>query len=307
MIYYIQDSVFSAKCRLTGTLRFTHEGGGIMENVKTDAFPSDSGCKVILITSCKGGVGKSTVAANLAYALAKKGKRTLVIDCDFSNRSLDLIFGYEDMIIYDICDVVLGRTTIERAAVKSDRSDNLFFCAAPFELESEFTREQFDEAIEKAKSALSLDFILIDTSCAAGDTLKLVSHAASEALVVVSHQPTATRAAERTGMMLDELGLTEQKLIVNSFDSEAVLEDIRIGINELIDRTNIGIIGIVPYAYRLSVSQEYGLLCADVDNDSEMKRLTAAFDNIAGRVCGESVPLLKKVYGGKKRRQILSR
>ena len=86
-----------------------------------------------------------------------------------------------------------------------------------------------------------------------------------------------------------------------------MLEDISIGINGLIDRTNIGIIGIVPYAYRLSVSQEYGLLCADVDNDSEMKRLTAAFDNIAGRVCGESVPQQKKVYGGKKRRQILSR
>lgn len=266
-----------------------------------------SECKVFIITSCKGGVGKSTVTANLADALARRGKRTLAIDCDFSNRSLDLIFGYEDMVVYDIYDVITERTELSRAVIKSDRNENLFFIAAPFDTDQDFTREQFNAVIEKAKKEFSLDYILIDTPGAVSKTVELVSGAADEALVVVSHQPTATRAAERTGMMLDSLGLTNQKLIVNSLDADAVLGDIRIGINELIDRTKIGIIGIVPYAYRLSVSQEYGLLCADVKNDPEAKKLTLAFDNIASRICGESVPLLHKVYASKKRRQILEK
>lgn len=278
-----------------------------MDNSENDITALTPDCKVLIVTSCKGGVGKSTVTANLAYALARCGKRTLAIDCDFSNRSLDLIFGCEDMIIYDICDVILGRASLDRTVIKSERNENLFFIPAPFDTDRDFTKEEFTSVIEKAKTELSLDYILIDTPGAVNKTVELVSGAADEALVIVSHQPTATRAAERTGMMLDALGLTNQKLIVNALDAEAVIEDIRIGINELIDRTRIGIIGIIPYAYRLSVSQEYGLLCADDTSDAEMKKLTAAFDNIASRICGKSVPLLRKVYGTKTRRKILEK
>lgn len=276
----------------------------ILESEKTAPV---SDCKVLIVTSCKGGVGKSTVTANLANALARKGKRTLVLDCDFSNRSLDLIFGCEDMVVYDICDIVTGLAAPDRAVIRSDRNENLLFIAAPYESDVKFTKEQFRDVIDKVKKEFSLDYILIDTPGAVSETVELVSGAADEALVVVSHQPTATRAAERTGMMLDELGLTNQKLIVDSLDAEAVLEDVRIGINELIDRTKIPIIGIVPHAYRLSVSQEYGLLCADVTSDRDMKKLTTAFDNIASRLCGESVPLLRKVYGPKTRRKILEK
>ena len=65
-------------------------------------------CKIVLVTSCKGGVGKSTAVANIAMSLAKRGKKVLAVDCDFSNRSLDLIFGCENSVLYDICDVLLG-------------------------------------------------------------------------------------------------------------------------------------------------------------------------------------------------------
>ena len=277
-----------------------------MENIESTSAFSVSCAKTVIITSCKGGVGKSTVTANLAFALAKRGKKVLAVDCDFSNRSLDLIFGCEDSVIYDICDVIYGRVDIERAVIKDPRCDTLYFCAAPLETEESFTREQFTEVLDKAKKAFELDFILIDTPGAAGDTVELVSGDASLALIVVSHQPTAARAAERTGMMLDRLEIKEQRLIVNAFDAEAVINGLRSGINELIDKTRTRIIGIIPQDYELSLSQEYGKLCAEVDNKN-MKKIATAFDNTAARICGAGVPLLKKVYAGKKRRELLEK
>ena len=77
----------------------------------------EKSCKFvsILVTSCKGGVGKSTVTANLALALARRGKRVLAVDCDFSNRTLDLLFGCEDAVLYDLCDVIAGRAAVADA------------------------------------------------------------------------------------------------------------------------------------------------------------------------------------------------
>ena len=270
------------------------------------ALSSSSNCKTVIVTSCKGGVGKSTVTANLAFALARRGKRVLAVDCDFSNRSLDLIFGCEDSVLYDICDVIYDRCDIERAVIKDERTENLFFCAAPLETEEEFSSDQFSAVLEEAESKFDLDFILVDTPGAVSETVELVSGAADMALIIVSHQPTAARAAERTGMMLDRLGLTDQRLIVNSFDADAVLSGLRSGINELIDKTHTRLVGIVPHEYELSLSQEFGKLCGEVDNKN-MRRIAAAFDNIAARLSGVSTPLLKKVYTGKKRRELLVR
>ncbi len=275
-----------------------------MSDVEIGASSVQSKCKTIIITSCKGGVGKSTVTANLAYALSARGKRVLALDCDFSNRSLDLIFGCEDSVIYDICDVIYGRCDIEKAIIKDHRSENLFFCAAPLETEEKFGAEQFKEVLFNAGEELSLDYILVDTPGAVSETVELVSHAADMAIIIVSHQPTAARAAERTGMTLDRFGVADQRLIVNGFDADAVQNGLRTGINELIDKTHTRLLGIVPYEYELSLSQEFGKLCGEIENKN-MKRILSSFANIAARLEGGGVPLLKKVYGGKKRRELL--
>ena len=275
-----------------------------MNDVENGVISAPSNCKTVIITSCKGGVGKSTVTANLAFALARKGKRVLALDCDFSNRCLDLIFGCEDSVLYDICDVIYGRCDIERAVIKNIITENLFFCAAPLETEKVFSREQFSAVLEEAKERFSLDYILIDTPGAVSDTVELVSHSADMALIIVSHQPTAARAAERTGMMLDRFGVEDQRLIVNSFDAEAGQNGLRGGINELIDKTHTRLVGIIPHEYELSLSQEFGKLCGEVENKN-MKRIATSFDNIATRLIGGSVPLLKKVYTERKRRELL--
>ncbi len=261
-------------------------------------------CKTVLVTSCKGGVGKSTAVANISMSLATRGKRVLAVDCDFSNRSLDLIFGCENSVLYDIGDVLLGRIGIERAVLCDERSENLFFCPAPLEAEEDFDPEALKNVLKQAAESLDLDFILIDTPGAAGKPLEIAAKASDSALIVVSHQPTAARAAEKSGILLDRFGVEDQRLIINSFDIEAVEMSMRTGVNELIDRTGTQIIGIIPQEYELSLAQEKGILASQVNTQS-MKRVSRAFDNIAARLCGETVPLLRKVCGAKKRKALL--
>lgn len=259
-----------------------------------------SDCKVILVTSCKGGVGKSTVAANLAMSLAKRGKRTLLIDCDLSNRSLDLILGCEDSVLFDISDVVTGKCELSRAVLTDPRMGLLFFVAGPSFYDGGMTVSDFGRTVREARE--NYEYIIIDTPGSVGEAIKLAASDADMALIVASHQPTSQRAAEKTDVTLAELGIEDRRLIINSFDAEAVLSGTRPGIIDIIDKTRVQIIGVVPYSRPLAIMQEDGLLSC------ERKKLdtTVAFDNIAARVCGESIPLMQGFKYGKRRKLILA-
>ena len=129
--------------------------------------------KVILFTSCKGGVGKSTVCANLAMSVALLGKRVLVIDCDFGNRCMDILLGLSDEALYDIGDVIFGRVTPERAVIADRRSKNLFFVPAPYSFDSRFTAFAFRRAVAEYRDSGRYDFIFIDTPGGVGEPLLL--------------------------------------------------------------------------------------------------------------------------------------
>ena len=179
---------------------------------------SNKGIKTFLITSCKGGVGKSTVAANLAFSLASSGKRVLLVDCDFSNRSLDLILGYEENVLFDICDLVSGRATASKAVMQDSREERLNFIAAPHIKKDDFTSEQFREAIMAAAREFFCEYVFIDTPGALDGTLPLVAPCADAALIVTSHQPTTVRGAEKTGYQLEDLGVKPIEAVGKEFD-----------------------------------------------------------------------------------------
>ncbi len=258
--------------------------------------------KTFLITSCKGGVGKSTVSANIAMALAGLGKRVLLVDCDFSNRSLDLILGYEEDVVYDICDLVTGRATAARTVMQDVREPRLNFIAAPHFKRDEFTAEQFDEAVKAAAKEFFCEYILIDTPGALDGTLPLVAQAADGALIVTSHQPTTVRGAEKTGYQLEDLGVEEQYLIINRYDKKSVLSGESPGLNWLIDRTHVPLIGVIPDSKDLEKAQISSKLACELRRDRE--RVKDAFEEVARRICGERIPIMSYIPE-KKRRKLL--
>lgn len=263
--------------------------------------------KIILVTSCKGGVGKSTITANLGLALARSGHRTLLVDCDFGNRCLDLILGSENEMIYDISDVCEGRAEINEAAVTDRRSSNLLSIAAPYLApeQHDFSvpdREVFRSKLFAAGESMNLDYILIDTPGALGAPLELAASAADRALIVSTHHPTALRAADGTASALSSLGITECSMIINSFDPDSVLHGNRAGVIEMIDRAALGIIGVIPYDPVFAIGGEHGELVYQL----KCRNVIAAFNNIAARLSGETVPLFTG-FKGIKRKKLLKR
>ncbi len=270
-----------------------------MENVNPG---SSVRTRSFLITSCKGGVGKSTVAANIAMAVAARGKRVLLIDCDFSNRSLDLILGQEENVVYDICDLVMGRAEISGAVMQDSREPRLNFIAAPHFKKDEFTPEQFADAVNAAAKEYFCEYVFIDTPGAFDSTLPLVAKAAESALIVTSHQPTTVRGAEKTGYQLEDLGIREQFLVINKFDKKGVLTGMSPGLNWLIDHTHVPLIGVIPESKDLDKAQIIGKLACELRRDRENVR--EAFDEVARRICGERIPIMSYL-SEKKRRKLL--
>ena len=251
-------------------------------------------CVNVMVTSFKGGVGKSTITANLGMTLAKRGKRVLALDCDFNMRCLDLILGLESHIIYDICDVCRGTVPFSKAVITDPRSDNFFFCPAPYANGEMVSAHRFREVLEQAADEYQLDYILIDTPGDMSSVLDSVADACDKALIVATHQPTSIRAAEKTSSILSDKGIADRRLIINNFDAAAVRRKARPGIIDIIDRTYVQLIGVIPASNELAELQESGSLVDTIPN-SDVK---AAFDNMAKRLEGQSVPLFEN-FGGR--------
>lgn len=245
-------------------------------------------CRTLLVTSCKGGIGKSTVAANLGATLAAKGKRVLLIDCDFGSRCLDLILGCENEIVYDMGDVIADPAAARKAIFHFPEAEGLMFCAAPAAL-AEISREELAKTISALIEAAGADYAILDTAGGLGIPLQLPPELIDMALIVASHQPVSLRAAEKTAALLAANGIKELKLVVNSFDFAAAKDGRRAGILEMIDRSHIPLLGIVPEDRALAHAQEQGLRITQLDKNS----LSApAFSNLADRLMGEQVPIL---------------
>ncbi|MBR6515046.1 MAG: P-loop NTPase [Clostridia bacterium] len=244
---------------------------------------------IIMITSCKGGVGKTTVCANLGMTLAKLGKKTLMLDCDFGMRCLDLVCGLEDRCMYDLCDVVVRHISYDKAIVRDERSENLYFLAAPYRYENDIEPSDFKSFIDGVSQALELDYILIDTHGGNGPEIELGAAVCDTALIVATHQSASLRAAERTNQRLCDLGVPKTQLIINCFDADGVKSGDMPGIIDIIDKTSVKLIGVIPTDHTFVLAQRSGKL---VDSFG-ITNTVRAFFNIALRLEGMSIPLMK--------------
>jgi septum site-determining protein MinD len=259
--------------------------------------------RVIFITGFKGGVGKTTVTANIAATLRALEKRVLIIDGDFGMRCMDMVLGCESDSLFDCYDVLLGRVEPEKAIIGDA---GLYFLPAPMNFcGEEIPQERFKELFEKLRQRY--DYCLIDSSADPSPYYLSFATAADDAIVVSIHQSTAVRAAEKTAIRLARLGFKNLRLVVNGYRREYADKNLLPSILDIINRSSVGLIGVVPYDEGLPADQEAGFLTFSGRYSERFRRYEAAFFNIARRICGERVPLFADVYKPKKKKYYLGK
>jgi septum site-determining protein MinD len=239
-------------------------------------------CKVIVITSGKGGVGKTTITANLGTALAQLGKKVCLIDADFGLRNLDLLLGLEQRVVYTIIDALAGECKLEKAIVKDKRTPGLHLLpAAQNRTKDAISPGQMKKVVEKLKPYF--DFILID--CPAGIEMGFRNAivAAQEALVVTTPEVAAVRDADRVVGLLESENMGSIHLIVNRLRPDMVKLDEMLSVEDILDLLVVPLIGIVPDDKRIITSSNKG---EPIVLSKENPLPAIALKNIAKRLIG---------------------
>ncbi|RST76206.1 septum site-determining protein MinD [Siminovitchia acidinfaciens] len=244
--------------------------------------------EAIVITSGKGGVGKTTTSANLGTALALQGKKVCLIDTDIGLRNLDVVLGLENRIIYDLVDVVDGRCKPHQAIVKDKRfEDKLFLLpAAQTSDKTAVTPEQMKTLVGDLKQ--DYDYVLIDCPAGIEQGFKNAVAGADKAVVVTTPEISAVRDADRIiGLLEKEENIEPPKLIINRIRNRMMKEGEVLDVDEITQHLSIDLLGIVQDDEEVIKSSNQGEPIALNPNS----KASIAYRNIARRILGESVPL----------------
>ena len=243
--------------------------------------------QVIVVASGKGGTGKTTVCAGLAVALAKENNKVLIMDCDSGMRGMDMVLGISDKLVYDISDVISGECQFADAAYRVDSDLELYCVAAPLHADDEVSPALIGEFVKKARA--SYDYILIDSPAGTGSGFVAAASSADRALVVVNTEPISLRGCKNISRLLDKLGVTDQRLVINRFDRERFD---RLGLyrdlDEVIDEAGMRLIALIPEDVRVIALSQRGALTGN------WSRTGVIFDTMVKRIGGVDVPIIVK-------------
>ncbi|HHT84886.1 MAG: septum site-determining protein MinD [Bacillota bacterium] len=244
--------------------------------------------EAIVITSGKGGVGKTTACANLGVALASMGHKVVLVDADIGLRNLDVVMGLENRIVYDLVDVVEGFCRLRQALIKDKRLDGLFLLpAAQTKDKTSVTPDQMKQLVDQLKE--EYDYILVDCPAGIEQGFKNAIAGADRALIVTTPEVSAVRDADRIIGLLESSGFDDPGLIVNRLKPKMVAKGDMMDIPDIIDILAIRLMGVVPDDEFIVVSTNRGEPAALSANRSKAGE---AFRNIARRLLGEEVPFL---------------
>ena len=243
--------------------------------------------RIIVITSGKGGVGKTTTTANLGVGLAMHGKKVALIDTDTGLRNLDLLLGLENRILYDLVDVTEGRTTYKKALVRHKQYDSLYLLpTSQIKDKSAVDPEKMKKLCEDLRK--EFDYILIDCPAGIEQGFKTAIAAADEAFVVTMPEIAAVRDADKIIGRLQNDG-KEIKLVVNRIRSQMVKDGTMLDMDAINDILSLPCIGQIPDDEKVIDSANRGEPVIDNANSLAGK----AYANVVSRIMGEDVPFLE--------------
>ncbi len=242
--------------------------------------------EVIVITSGKGGVGKTTTTANVGTGLAKEGKKVVLIDTDIGLRNLDVVMGLENRIVYNLVDVIEGNCRIKQALIKDKRYPNLYLLpSAQTRDKTSVTPEQMGKLAAELKE--EFDYILLDCPAGIEQGFKNAIAGADRALVVTTPEVSAVRDADRIIGLLEANEVSHTDLIVNRLRSDMVKRGNMMSADDVVEILAVNLIGVVPDDENIVVSTNQGEPLV-----GSKTMAGQAYENICKRIAGEEVPLL---------------
>ncbi|MFV0464891.1 MAG: septum site-determining protein MinD [Lachnospiraceae bacterium] len=242
--------------------------------------------EVIVITSGKGGVGKTTTTANVGTGLAQLDKKVVLIDTDIGLRNLDVVMGLENRIVYNLVDVVEGNCKIKQALIKDKKFSNLALLpSAQTRDKSAVTPEQMKELVDQLRE--EFDYILLDCPAGIEQGFKNAIAGADRALIVTTPEVSAIRDADRIIGLLEANELSNSQLIVNRLRMDMVKRGDMMSVEDVKEILAIDLIGVVPDDEQIVISTNQGEPLVGSDSLAGQ-----AYANICRRITGEEVPFL---------------
>ncbi len=214
--------------------------------------------KVIMITSGKGGTGKSMFACNISITLAQMGKRVMLIDMDMGLRNIDLYLGVENRVVYDVKDVVMGRCAISQGIMQDKRFDNLFFMAAsPEREEGHITPLHIKVLMDRLRK--DYDYIIVDSPSGMDDGMVLASAGSDAAIIITNPEYSALRDADSVDRQLIKLGIAERFVVVNRVIADLINGGYCPDLMEVSRMVRAQLIGVIQQDENIHISTNLGV------------------------------------------------
>ncbi len=244
--------------------------------------------EVIVVTSGKGGVGKTTTSANVGSGLALSGKKVVLVDADIGLRNLDVVLGLENRIVYNIVDVVEGNCRVSQALIRDKKNQNLYLLpAAQTRDKDAVNTDQMKKLTDELRT--EFDYIIIDSPAGIEQGFKNAIAAADRALIVTTPEISAIRDADRIIGLLEANDVKNNRLIVNRLRPDMVKRGEMMSVDDVIEILAIDLIGVVPDDENVVISTNTG---DPIGLKFENSLAGRAYLNIAKRIMGEEVEYL---------------
>ena len=269
--------------------------------------------KIIVVTSGKGGVGKTTTSASFATGLALRNAKTVVIDFDVGLRNLDLIMGCERRVVYDLINVIHGEANLNQALIKDKQCDNLFVLAASQTRDKDALTEDGVEKVFTDLVAMGFEYIVCDSPAGIETGALMAMHFADEALVVTNPEVSSVRDSDRIlGMLASKTRRAmngaepiKEHLLINRYNPERVDQGQMLSLEDIKDILRIPLIGVVPESELVLQASNQGVPAVHIIGSD----VSEAYKDVVSRFLGEEKPmrftdapkqgLMRRLFGGK--------
>jgi septum site-determining protein MinD len=269
--------------------------------------------QIIVVTSGKGGVGKTTTSASFASGLALRGHKTCVIDFDVGLRNLDLIMGCERRVVYDFVNVIHGEATLNQALIKDKHNEQLYVLAASQTRDKEaLTREGVEKVLDDI-AAMGFAYIVCDSPAGIETGALMAMHFADEALIVTNPEVSSVRDSDRIlGMLssktrraIDGKEPVKEHLLITRYNPNRVDQGQMLSLQDIQDILRIPLIGVIPESESVLQASNQGTPAIHLKGSD----VSEAYRDVVARFLGEDRPLrfvdaqkagfLKRLFGGR--------